>query len=139
MHEIEVTVTGNVCSDVRLATTEAGTPVASFRVASTPRWMRDGAWTDGPTTFTSVTCWRGLAEHVAASVGKGAPVIVSGRLSVRSWEADGGRSGQSVEIDARHVGLDLLFGTGSLERATRREVERDEPADAEPVAAGHAM
>ena len=69
MNEIVVTVIGNVCSEVRYVTTDGGIPVASFRVASTPRRFRaGGGWSDGVTTYASVTCWRVMADHVASSI-----------------------------------------------------------------------
>ncbi|QCX82907.1 Single-stranded DNA-binding protein (plasmid) [Streptomyces sp. YIM 121038] len=64
-----------------LRLTPNGTPVINFTVASTPRVFdreRD-AWWDGEPTFLDCTVWRQLAENVAASVRKGARLVV-GRL-----------------------------------------------------------
>jgi single-strand DNA-binding protein len=133
MNEIVITMIGNVCSEVRYVTTEGGVPVASFRVASTPRRYRAGGtgWTDGVTTYASVTCWRSMADHVASSVSIGQPVLVHGRLTQRSWEKDG-RSGQTLEIEAYGVGHDLKWGTSAFQKATRKDPE---PVDTETVAA----
>ncbi len=132
MNEIVVTVIGNVCSDIRFVKTDGGVPVASFRVASTPRRFRAGdGWSDGVTTYASVTCWRAMAEHVASSISRGQPIIVHGRLTQRSWEKDG-RSGQTLEIDAYGVGHDLKWGTSAFQKSSRKEPE---PADTEAVAA----
>lgn len=132
MNEIVITVIGNVCSEVRYASTEGGVGVASFRVASTPRRFRPGGgWTDGVTTYASVTCWRAMAEHVASSVSIGQPVIVHGRLTQRSWEKDG-RNGQTLEIEAYGVGHDLRWGTSAFQKSVRKEPE---PVDTEALAA----
>ncbi len=65
---------------------------------------RAGEWKDGDTLFTSVTCWRALAENVHLSLRKGNSVIVIGRLSVRPYETRDGEKRQSVDIDAMAVG-----------------------------------
>ena len=44
---------------------------------------------DGNTTWIDVSCFRTLAAHVAASVRKGDPVIVIGKLRTSVWEKDG--------------------------------------------------
>ncbi len=131
MNEIVITVIGNVCSDVRHVVTDGGVAVASFRVASTPRRFRaGGGWTDGVTTYASVTCWRSMADNVASSVSIGQSVIVHGRLTQRSWEKDL-RSGQTLEIEAYGIGHDLKWGTSAFQKSTRKEPE---PVDSETVA-----
>ena len=120
VNDIDVTVVGNVISDVRHLVTPSGVPVASFRVASTSRrFDRDrGRWVDGDVTFFTVNCWRGLANNVAVSVSKGDPVMVIGRLRTRDWER-GERRGTSVEIEAASVGHDLGRGVSTFDRARR--------------------
>jgi single-strand DNA-binding protein len=109
MFDTHVTVVGNLVAEPRLSFTKDGQAVASFRLASTPRRFdrNAGEWRDGDTLFTSVTCWRALAENVSASLKKGCSVIVLGRLSVRPYETKEGDKRQSVEIDAIAVGTDL--------------------------------
>lgn len=119
--EVQVTVTGNVTQDVRHVRTEQGVPITTFRLASTRRQFdrSAGRWVDGETTFVNVTCWRALAEHVRASVSKGDPVVVIGRLRIRSWEREGYK-GNAVEIDAYTVGHDLVRGTSAFRRTQAR-------------------
>lgn len=120
MNETVVTVVGNVASEVRHHVTARGVQLASFRVASTPRWFdRNQGWTDGATSFYSVTCWRQLAAHVASSVHIGEPVVLTGRLRVRPWEREDGRRGVTVEVVANAVGHDLSRGTSAFVRAPR--------------------
>jgi len=94
VNEPQVTVIGNVAQDVRHVITDQGVPITSFRLASTRRHYDRalGRWVDGETTFVNVTCWRSLADHVRASISKGDPVVVIGRLRVRPWEARGTRA-----------------------------------------------
>jgi single-strand DNA-binding protein len=121
MFDTQVTVVGNLVAEPRLAFTKDGQAVASFRLASTPRRFdrTAGEWKDGDTLYTSVTCWRALAENVSASLKKGASVIVLGRLSVRPYETRDGAQRQSVDIDAIAVGPDLGRAIALVKRAER--------------------
>jgi single-strand DNA-binding protein len=121
MFDTQVTVVGNLVAEPRLAETKDGQPVASFRLASTPRRFDRGTgeWKDGDTLFTNVTCWRALAENVYMSLKKGTSVIVIGRLSVRPYETKDGDKRQSVDIDAMAVGPDLGRATTIIKRVER--------------------
>jgi single-strand DNA-binding protein len=122
MNETMITIVGNVATDLRFVRSERGTPLASFRLASTERRYDRGRgeWTDGRTSFVTVVCWRSLAENAAASLRKGDPVVVVGRLRVEPWEREDGRTGTSVEVVAHAIGHDLSRGTSAFRR-TRRE------------------
>ncbi len=130
MHEPLVTLVGNVAAPPRLRTTPAGVAVADFRVAATPRHLdrATGAWSDGETLWFGVTTWRGLAEHSAASLRKGDRVVVTGRLTTRTYAVEGGERRTALEVDAATVGFDLARGTASYVRAAPG------PGDQEPAA-----
>lgn len=133
MNENWVTLTGNVAQDVRHKVTDTGVHMASFRMASTPRFYdrTKRCWVDGETSWVTVHCWRGLAENVASSVSRGDPVVAFGRLRVRDWERDG-RSGTSAEVEAQVVGHDLTRGTSAFKRVIRAAPVPTEPgADGE--------
>ena len=118
MNEIYTTIIGNVATKPRTGTAN-GTAVTSFRLASTPRRFEQGrGFTDRDTSFFTVTCWRGLAESVASSVGVGDPVLVHGRLRVAEWQDDHGATRVSVEIDAVSVGHDMTRGHSAFRRRT---------------------
>jgi len=119
LSDILVTATGIVGTPPRHATLPSGASVASFRLASTRRRLVDDRWVDGPTTWVTVTCWRQLADNVMGSVEKGQRVVVQGRLLVRRWKTEDGRSGVNVEIEAAGLGSDLVFGTSVFTRASR--------------------
>ena len=127
MHEPYLTVVGNVAGPPRLRTTPSGVSVADFRIASTPRRhdRAEGTWSDGETIWFGVSTWRGLAEHVAASLKKGDKVVVSGRLTTRSWEVEGGERRTGLEIDAAHVGLDLARGPAEYVKPGKLLVTED--------------
>jgi hypothetical protein len=66
-NEAQVSLTGYVATEPRYRTVSSGTPVLSMRVGWTRR-RRDyttGEWSDGNTSFVTVTCWRKLAENLS--------------------------------------------------------------------------
>jgi single-strand DNA-binding protein len=71
-----------------------------------------------------VSCWRDLAANAAASLRKGDPVIVSGKLSTRTYEKDG-QSRSVCELEALAIGPDLARGTAVFRRSPR---SAEEPA-----------
>lgn len=146
MFDTYVTIVGNVLTMPEWRrTTQSGTLVTNFKVASTARRLdRDsGRWVDGNSLRVRVNCWRKLAEGVAASVMVGDPVVVVGRLYTRDWTDDAGNHRTLYEMEAAAVGHDLSRGRGRFMRnratATTSAVE-DAEADsrvrgevAEPV------
>jgi single-strand DNA-binding protein len=89
------TIVGNLVDDPELRFTNTGIAVANMRVAVTQRIQQDGEWRDGDTSFLRVNVWRGQAEHLADSLGKGDRVMVTGRLRQRSWETPEGEKRRS--------------------------------------------
>ncbi|HUW78390.1 MAG TPA: single-stranded DNA-binding protein [Candidatus Nanopelagicaceae bacterium] len=115
---ISITVTGNVATDVRSIATATGRQVAVFRLAVPDRrWIKGKGWVDGEPSFISITTFSQVATNVALSVLKGQPIIVVGRLRMASWQKEG-NSGQSLEIEASHVGHDLARGTTTFAKST---------------------
>jgi single-strand DNA-binding protein len=89
-------------------------------VAVTQRVQQDGACRDGETSFFKVHVWRGQAEHLADSLGKGDRVMVTGRLRQRSWETPEGDKRSVTEIEADEVGASLKWATAKVERSSQR-------------------
>ncbi|WP_328944610.1 single-stranded DNA-binding protein [Streptomyces sp. NBC_00250] len=121
MNDTTVTLVGNVATAVEYRDTATG-GVARFRFAVTARrWDREkGLWSDGPTSFYTVSAWRSLGANLAASVSVGEPLVVHGRLRVREDERDGQRK-TFVDVAALAVGHDLSRGTAAFRRAARPE------------------
>ncbi|WP_406058322.1 single-stranded DNA-binding protein [Streptomyces sp. NBC_01077] len=121
MNDTTVTLVGNVATAVEYRETATG-GIARFRFAVTARrWDREkGLWSDGPTSFYTVSAWRSLGANLAASVSVGEPLVVHGRLRVREDERDGQRK-TFVDVAALAVGHDLSRGTAAFRRAARTE------------------
>ena len=113
-------IVGNLVEDPEVRFTQSGVPVANLRVAVTQRVQQDGQWRDGDTSFFKVNVWRGQAENLADSLGKGDRVMVTGRLRQRSWETPDGEKRSVTELEADEVGASLKWATAKVERTSQR-------------------
>ncbi|CAL9424458.1 Single-stranded DNA-binding protein 1 [Streptomyces sp. enrichment culture] len=119
MNETMVCAVGNVATQPVYRELASG-PSARFRLAVTSRyWDRErNAWADGHTNFFTVWTNRQLATNTAASLAVGDPVLVQGRLKVRT-DVREGQSRTSADIDAVAIGHDLARGTSAFRRANK--------------------
>jgi single-strand DNA-binding protein len=116
-----ITVVGNLVADPELRFTASGQPVATFRVASTPRIMdrTTNEWKDGDSLFLTCNVWRQAAENVAESLQRGMRVIVTGRLKQRSYETKEGEKRTVFEVEVDDVGPSLRNASAKVARAQR--------------------
>jgi len=116
-----ITIIGNLVSDPELRYTPTGQAVATFRVASTPRYMdrNTNEWKDGESLFLSCNVWRQAAENVAESLQRGMRVIVSGRLKQRSYETREGEKRTVYEVEVDDVGPSLRNASAKVNRSNR--------------------
>ena len=110
-----ITIVGNLTSDPELRYVASGTPVASFTVASTPRNLnkQTNQWEDGEAMFVRCSVWREYGENVAETLTKGMRVVVTGRLTVRSYEYNGEKR-QSIEMQVDEVGPSLRYARAQV-------------------------
>lgn len=108
-NETQVTLIGNLTSDPELRFVPSGEAVASFSVASTPRFFDRQAneFKDAETLFLRCSVWREYAENVAESLTRGSAVIVQGRLKSKSFETKEGEKRTVMEVDVDEVGPSL--------------------------------
>lgn len=115
--DLTVTLVGWVGTEPKHYTGSGTTPFTSFRMANTRRYFdrAQNAWTDGRTEWFTVKVWRQSALNVAASLRKGDPVLVHGRLSTEHWDGpDGPRT--TLVLEALAIGPDLTYGRASFAR-----------------------
>jgi single-strand DNA-binding protein len=119
--DTQITIAGNLVSDPELRFTPAGQPVATFRVASTPRFRDNasGEWKDGDSLFLTCNVWRQAAENVAESLQRGMRVIVSGRLRQRSYETKEGEKRTVYEVEVDDVGPSLRNASAKVAKVSR--------------------
>jgi single-strand DNA-binding protein len=116
-----ITVVGNLVADPELRFTASGQPVATFRIASTPRIMdrQTNEWKDGDSLFLTCNVWRQAAENVAESLQRGMRVIVTGRLKQRNYETKEGEKRTVYEVEVDDVGPSLRNASAKVARANR--------------------
>jgi single-strand DNA-binding protein len=119
--DTSITVVGNMVNDPELRYTPTGQAVASFRVASTPRFrdQASGEWKDGEALFLSCNVWRQAAENVAESLQRGMRVIVSGRLKQRQYETREGEKRTVYEVEVDEVGPSLRYASAKVAKSNR--------------------
>jgi len=118
-NEAQISLTGYVATQPVTRTIKTtGTTNLSMRVAWTPRYQDrvTGEWVDGTTSYVTVICWRKLASNAGICLRKGDPVVVKGRLSVRSYAGKDGVPRTAVEVEASSVGHDLSKGVAQFAR-----------------------
>ena len=119
INDAQVHLAGFVATEPRFKKVAGDTSSARLRVAYTAR-RRDketGEWSDGPTSFVTIQCWRTLADNVSMSVHKGEPVLIMGRLQIRRFEDAEGAPRTAVEVEASSVGHDLTRGVARFSRS----------------------
>ncbi|MEU9215660.1 single-stranded DNA-binding protein [Streptomyces sp. NPDC048376] len=131
MNETMICAVGNVATQPVFRDLANG-PSVRFRLAVTARyWDREkSAWTDGHTNFFTVWANRQLAANASGSLAVGDPVVVQGRLKVRT-DVREGQSRTSADIDAVAIGHDLARGTAAFRRTGRAEASTS-PRQPEP-------
>lgn len=112
---IHATVTGNVGKVSEQRTSQSGKNWMNFSVASTEK-------KDGPTTWIDVVCFDEQADAVAQGVQKGDRVVVTGRLSMETYEKKDGSQGVSLRMVADEVGKSMRW---ARKRAAAEETEEE--------------
>lgn len=127
MNETMICAVGNVATQPVFRDLVNGGSLR-FRLAVTARyWDREkSAWTDGHTNFFTVWANRQLATNASGSLAVGDPVVVQGRLKVRT-DVREGQSRTSADIDAVAIGHDLARGTAAFRRTGRAEASTSPP------------
>ena len=117
MNQTDVTLSGWLGGDVTMREA-GGVPVAHFRVACTPRRYvrKTDTWEDDTTQWYAVNAWRVLGENCDASLRRGDPVVVHGKLSAHAWINKAGVEVTTLEVEASFVGHDLNRGTSRFVR-----------------------
>jgi single-strand DNA-binding protein len=118
-NEAHVSLVGFVASEPNYRKVgENQIPKLTMRVSWTNR-RRDsatGEWIDGNRSFVTVICWRQLAENLSTCLRRGDPVVVRGRLDVRSFTGRDGQRKIAVDVDANALGPDLNRGVAGFRR-----------------------
>jgi single-strand DNA-binding protein len=125
----QTTFSGNLTREPEIRYTQDGQACALITVAINHRWQNReqkeaDVWEES-TSYIDVVSWRELAENVALSLGRGARVMVSGRLEQRHWETEHGERRSKVEVVADDIGASLRYATADVAKNERRSAHSD--------------
>lgn len=99
-----VTVMGRLGADPEVNFSKEGKAVANFSVGCTPSVRTNDQWVDKDTIWFRVSLWRNAEEFVETAT-KGALVVVTGKLSVRTYTSKAGEAKTEIGIEADGVGI----------------------------------
>lgn len=94
------TLTGNVGKDPEIHTTNAGSKVARFPLATSERWTdkATGEKKEATEWHTIIVWSEPLIEVIEKFVKKGMKLLVEGKIKTRKWQDDKGVDRYSTEI-----------------------------------------
>ena len=131
-------IAGNITRDPELRSTPSGNSVCSFSVAVNRVYRDANGENKEDVSFIDCSAWGKLGEMIANYAKKGTGVLVSGRLSQRTWEdKNGGGKRSRVEIvveDFNFIGGNdgAASGSKSASGAAASDVAPDDISD-EPI------
>ena len=108
----KIMVIGNVGTDPEMRYTPSGSPVTSFRIATSRSYNAQDGERKQETEWFTVVAWNNLAEQVNQYLSKGRRAYVEGRLQSQTFQGNDGQTRFRNEIVANTV----LF----LDRATEQ-------------------
>jgi len=108
-----MTMIGNLAKEPELRYTNNSLPICTFTIG-----VSNGKNADEP-IWMDVSCFGELAENCAASLSKGARVVVIGKFRRRKYEKKDGTTGYSTELVADDVAANLRFAIVTIDKGTK--------------------
>ena len=100
----KVILIGHLGADPEISTTQGGTALAKFRIATTDTWKdRSTGERQERTEWHSIVAWDKLAQICGEYLHKGKMVYVEGSLQTRSWDDANGQKRYKTEIKANNI------------------------------------
>ncbi len=99
----KVILIGNLGADPEIRYTQTGTPVASFRIATTEVWKKQDGSKEEQTEWHRIVAFKRLAEICGEYLSKGSKVYIEGKLRTNKWEDRDGNTRYTTEIIAREM------------------------------------
>ena len=85
--QLELVVQGVLGTTPVVSRAPSGRAYCRFRLATTPTFRTSEGWRDEETIWFTAKAWGPLAENLARSLHKGAPVLLVGRFTQESWSS----------------------------------------------------
>jgi single-strand DNA-binding protein len=99
----KIMVIGNVGTDPEMRYTPNGSPVTSFRIATSRSYNSQDGERKQETEWFTVVAWSSLAEQVNQYLSKGQRAFVEGRLHSHTYQGNDGQTRFRNEIIATRV------------------------------------
>jgi single-strand DNA-binding protein len=90
------------CGNAEMRKSATGMSIFKFSLATT-QWRKSGDEWESETDWFNIVVFADLADRVVDKIEKGTFVYVDGRMRMRKWEDDEGKSRTSPEVLARTV------------------------------------
>lgn len=94
-----INLTGNICNDLELKSTQSGKSVITFNLAVKRPFTKD------TTDFIPMVAWEKNAEYLSRYGKKGSRVAVSGKLTTRKYQDKDGNNRTAYEVVCDNVEL----------------------------------
>ena len=100
----KILLIGHLGKDPEVRSTQNGTEVCNFSMATSERWKdkQSGEWTE-KTEWHRVVVWGSKAGPCGQYLSKGSQVYVEGKIETRKWTDRDGQERWSTEIVAQRV------------------------------------
>ena len=97
----KVIMLGNLTRDPQLSYLPSQTPVVEFGLATNRKWKSNDGTMRDDTCFVDCRAFGRMAENISKYCKKGRPLMVEGRLTFDTWEAQDGskRSKHRVTVE----------------------------------------
>lgn len=122
-----VVLVGNITRDIELRSISSGTSVTDIGLAVNEKRKQGNDWVED-TVFVDITLWGKTAEIAHKYLGKGAPVLIEGRLKLDQWETAEGQKRSKLKVVGEKLQMLGKAGSGS-------DSFYSQPAEMAPAAA----
>ena len=124
----KVILVGHLGKDPEVRHLEGGVSVASFPLATSESFNKDGRKIE-QTEWHNIVMWRGLADVAAKYLQKGKLVYIEGKLRTRSFEDKTGIRKYTTEIVAEN--FTVLGRKSDFEEGLVKQTMKSEDADSD--------
>jgi single-strand DNA-binding protein len=125
----KVILVGHLGKDPEVRHLEGGVTVASFPLATSETFNKDGRKIE-QTEWHNIVMWRGLADVASKYLQKGKLVYIEGKLRTRSFEDREGHKKYTTEVVAENftmLGRKSDFDNGNGGHSTPQNNTTDQP------------
>ncbi len=119
----KVILVGHLGKDPEVRHLEGGVSVASFPLATSESYNKDGRKVE-QTEWHNIVMWRGLADVAAKYLQKGKLVYIEGKLRTRSFEDKTGIKKYTTEIVAEN--FTVLGRKSDFDNETKQAVKAED-------------